>query len=166
MMRFDVSQNIDNNAMLSSGYGFISNHQTARGKSGVNFIEHRIWEQFYIRHELRNIRMEHRYRLEQRWLKRKPTLYLDRIRYFYRVTIPISNKQLLPNTLFLSFYNEVFLNITDNPFDRNRLYGATGYQFTKDIAGHAGYLLQTTSTGTKPYLQLAIFWNVDLRPEN
>ncbi len=66
-------------------------------------------------------------------------------------------------TLFLTFYDELFIHLSKTTFDRNRLYGAIGYQFLPNLNVQLGYLAQTVNITTKQYLQTAIFYNVDLR---
>ena len=72
-------------------------------------------------------------------------------------------KEIEKNTLFLSFYDEMFINLSPTPFDRNRLYGAMGYQFLPNANIQLGYLAQTVNTVTKQYLQAAVFYNLDFR---
>jgi hypothetical protein len=79
------------------------------------------------------------------------------------MNIPINKKVIEKNTVFLSLYNEVFLHLSPTPFDRNRLYGALGYQFTPNLGVQLGYLAQTVSATTKNYLQAAVVYNLDLR---
>ena len=65
--------------------------------------------------------------------------------------------------LFLSFYDEIFIHFSSTPFDRNRLYGAVGYQFLPNANIQAGYLAQTVNIKTKHYLQAGINYTLDLR---
>lgn len=166
LLRGGINHHIDNTSMATAGYAFITNHHISTGNKGVTSREHRIWEQFYTRHNVGRVRMEHRYRLEQRWIQANENRYLNRARYFYRLTVPVTNSTLEPNTYFVSLYDEIFLHLNDNPFDRNRLYGALGYQFTKDASVQVGYLLQTIGATTRPYFQYGIFLNIDTRQEN
>ncbi|MDO8366806.1 MAG: DUF2490 domain-containing protein [Saprospiraceae bacterium] len=89
--------------------------------------------------------------------------YLNRIRYMLRTTIPLNKKVIEKNTLFLSFYDEVFIHFSSLPFDRNRLYAAIGYQAIPKSNVQLGYLAQTVNTTTKHYLQISFFYNLDLR---
>ena len=116
-----------------------------------------------MRNTLGRISFEHRYRLEQRWLSGNQNIYLDRMRYMLRATIPINKSKMEAKTVFVSFYDEVFIHFSDKPFDRNRLYGAVGYQFTPLFNIQLGYLAHTVNTTTKSYLQAAVFYNVDFR---
>ena len=68
------------------------------------------------------------------------------------------------NTIYLAFYNELFINsernIGDNKkvefFDRNRLYIALGYFIKKQLKVQLGMMTQTTNNVEKNQLQLSI----------
>lgn len=165
LLRGGINYHINNSAFTSVGYANITNYAFDKEQlSGVQVSENRIWQQFLMRNNLGRCLFEHRYRLEQRWIQSKSdTKYLDRMRYLLRVTIPLNKKEVEKNTLFLSFYDELFIHLSATPFDRNRLYGALGYQFLPNANIQFGYLAQTVNTTTKHYLQAAVLYNLDLR---
>ena len=153
------------NAVLTAGYGYITNY-TNDGDVFKPHIqeENRIWEQLILKNNVDRILLEHRYRFEQRWVETEQTSYYkNRIRYLLRITIPLNKKELVKNTLFTSFYDEVFLHLNNIPFDRNRLYGAIGFQFSTSANVQVGYMVQTVGSVSKQYFQLGISYNPDLR---
>ena len=75
----------------------------------------------------------------------------------------MNKKEVEKNTLFLTFYDEVFIHFSSTPFDRNRLFGAIGYQFLPNANVQVGYLAQTVNSTTKSHLQFAVLYNVDIR---
>ena len=165
LLRGGINYHINNSAFTSVGYAYVTNYAFDKEQmSGVQVSENRIWQQFLTRNNLGRGMFEHRYRLEQRWIQSNSNnRYLDRIRYLLRITIPLNKKEIKENTLFLSFYDEIFINLTSTPYDRNRLYGAIGYQFLPNANIQIGYLAQTVNITTKQYLQVAIFYNIDIR---
>lgn len=165
LLRGGINYHINNSAFASIGYAYITNYAFDKEQlPGVQVSENRIWQQFLMRNNLGRCLFEHRYRLEQRWMQsNNNTRYLDRIRYLLRVTVPLNKKEIEKNTLFLSFYDELFINLSAIPYDRNRLYGAIGYQFLPNANIQLGYLAQTVNTRTKHYLQAAVFYNIDFR---
>ena len=164
LLRGGVNYHISNAAFVSFGYANVANYAYDKEMMpGLQVSENRLWQQFLMRHSLGRIYFEHRYRLEQRWLNGNQNVYLDRIRYMLRATIPINKKKLEAKTVFVSFYDEVYIHFSDKPFDRNRLYVAVGYQFTPLFNIQLGYLAQTVNTTTKSYLQAAVFYNIDFR---
>lgn len=170
LLRGGINYHINNAAITSIGYAYVGNYAFDKEQlSGVQISENRIWQQFFMRNNIGRCLFEHRYRLEQRWMQSKyNNRYLNRIRYLLRVTVPLNKKEIEKNTLFLSFYDEIFIHFSSTPFsstpfDRNRLYGAIGYQFLPNANIQVGYLAQTVNTITKQYVQAAIFYNLDFR---
>lgn len=164
LLRGGLNYHINNTAFASIGYARVTNYAYDKELlPGAQVSENRLWQQLLMRNTLGRIFFEHRYRLEQRWLNGNQDLYLDRIRYLLRATIPVNKNKMEAKTVFVSFYDEIFIHFNKKPFDRNRLYGAVGYQFTPLFNIQLGYLAQTVNTTTKSYLQAAVFYNVDFR---
>jgi hypothetical protein len=165
LLRGGINYHLNNSAFTSIGYAYVTNYAFDKEQlAGVQVSENRIWQQLLMRNNLGRFNFEHRYRLEQRWIQSgNDKRYIDRIRYLLRVTVPLNKNEIKKNTLFLSFYDELFINLTSSPYDRNRLYGAIGYQFMPNANIQVGYLAQTINITTKQYLQTAIFYNIDFR---
>lgn len=163
LLRTGLNYHINPYAMVTLGYGYIPTETYDKELPEAQSIEHRIWEQFILTNSIGRFYFEHRYRIEQRWIStNENNRYLDRLRYRLMVNIPLNNAEMLGNTVFLSFYDEVFLNVADAPFDQNRLYGALGYKFNKAISLQAGYLRHRLGANNYNRLQLAFFINSDL----
>ena len=77
-------------------------------------------------------------------------------------TIPFSGKTIEPGDLYFGFYDEIFLNTENVFFDRNRLFGALGYQLNDNTGIQVGMLNQRITDFGKWYLQFALFLNTDL----
>lgn len=165
LIRAGINYHHSQNTLFSGGYGWITNYADDGDIIKPYTVnENRTWEQIILRSSYNRVFIEHRYRLEQRWLNINTIKkYQDRIRYLLRITVPINKKVVQKNTLFLSLYDEVFINLTTVPFDRNRAYAALGYQFTDLINLQIGYLAQTVNIYTKQYLQLGLNYNIDFR---
>lgn len=157
--RVGVNYKIDDNAMVTAGYALIPTQSEFEiGWNETMSVENRIWQQFILRNKVGSISLRHRYRLEQRWIEKDNlTNYKNRARYMISAKIPLSNKVDFP--LFLSIYDEIFLNISDTPFDQNRLFGALGFQVNKNMNIQAGYLRHRSGNLNLNRLQLAVFLN-------
>ena len=161
--RVGLNYKIDANSMITAGYAFIPTQTDFDGGWGNNMVtENRIWEQFVLRNSIGKIKIRHRYRLEQRWVKNgNKTSYKNRARYMLSLKIPLSKNKDFP--LFLSIYDEIFINISDAPFNQNRLYGAIGYQMNDNANIQLGYLKHHNTVSTEIQnlnrLQLAVFLN-------
>ena len=157
--RVGLNYHIDDNSIVTAGFAFIPTQNAFNKGWGEEMItENRIWEQFILRNSINRIKIRHRYRLEQRWVKAgNITTYKNRARYMLSVKLPISKNEESP--LFISLYDEIFLNISDNPFDQNRLFAALGYQVNKQMNIQLGYLRHRSGSLDLNRLQLALFLN-------
>lgn len=156
---FRVGFNHDINAdnMVTGGYAFIDSRPPGGRDAGAS--EHRIWQQYIQRARVGRIAFEHRFRSEQRWIARGGDSDFGlRGRYRLMLTLPFG-----ASPWFASVYDEIFLRIEERPFDQNRLYGALGYRVDSRLSLQAGYLLQSFDNRSLGALQLAVFFNPDLR---
>lgn len=147
-------------AMITVGYGHIGSHVYLSDKKSPEVEEHRIFQQLITTNNIGRIKLEHRYRVEQRWVNKD---YKDRIRYRIMAFIPLNKNTIEKGTIFIGLYDEIFLNPKQTYFDRNRLYGALGYQINKLTGVQTGMLHQETNIGGKWYLQFALTFNTDFR---
>ena len=157
--RVGLNYHIDESSIVTAGYAFIpTQNEFDKGWGKEMVTENRIWEQFILRNSINRVKIRHRYRLEQRWVKAGDiTTYKNRARYMLSVKLPISKNEESP--LFISLYDEIFLNISDNPFDQNRLFAALGYQVNKQMNIQLGYLRHRSGSLDLDRLQLALFLN-------
>jgi hypothetical protein len=132
--------NLDKNISVSMAGG---NYNTYL--QGGNFLEpevndeFRFWQQIVINQYLERIKIEHRYRLEQRW-----TSFGFRERYRFRVNMvmPINKRRMEVGTWYVGISNEVFLIDRPGYFERNRFTVNVGRQFTRQLTWYAGYVHQ------------------------
>jgi hypothetical protein len=68
--------------------------------------------------------------------------------------------------LYLGIYDELFINDKRTFFDRNRLYGGFGYQYSDNIHFQVGLLRQEVQKSAKTFLQFGLIFNTDLRATN
>lgn len=163
LLRTALNYNISERAMVSFGYGYITTDGTFEESEGEeNTTEHRIYQQFVLRNNVGKLKFSHRYRFEQRFIN-NPVSGTDaqyRARYFLRITHPLSEQ------LYVTAYDEVFLNLQGDTFSQNRLYGALGYKFNKNLRSEIGFLKNHIGNRNFERLQVALFINTDLRKKN
>lgn len=150
---YDLTEN-NNNVLL--GYGFILSQPYANGEKREN-IEHRIFQQYITKQKFGRFNIQHRYRLEERFLEDD---FRMRFRYMLGLNIPITQKEMLPKTLYASVYNEVFLHFDSPVFDRNRVYGALGYVINKNMRIEAGYMNQIQENRNRGQIQIGFYNNI------
>jgi len=159
-------------SMLTGGYGYI--YTTPSSPEGITTSEHRIWEQLILRHRTYNIFLEHRYRIEQRFIKNVNTgdnIFDNRIRYRLQALFPLYNFSPYLRHYFISSYNELFMNlgreVSGQLFDRNRLYIAMGYQLNPKFNLQFGYLNQVIAVpgferpDVNHNFQMSLVYNMD-----
>ncbi|MGX1929270.1 DUF2490 domain-containing protein [Flagellimonas sp. 2504JD4-2] len=162
LLRTGLNYHIDANAIATFGYGYIDTDPTFQGDENLvnQILEHRIFEQFILKNKVWEFLFEHRYRLEQRFINNKDldnTFTEHRARYRIQVTLPLTD------TFFLNFYDELFINLQDNLFGQNRLYGALGIHITDNSSVQFGYLRNQFSNAVFDRIQIGFFFNPDLR---
>lgn len=160
LLRTALNYHISDKAMASFGYGFITTDGTFEEPSGEeNVTENRLYEQLLLKNSLGNFKFSHRYRLEQRFIN-SPTgdnITEHRARYFLRVTYPLND------SWFLTAYDEVFINLQNDFFGQNRLYGAVGYNINDNLSTQVGYLKNDFAVDTFDRFQVALFIKTDWR---
>jgi len=159
LLRTGIGYNLteDNNNVLL-GYGFINTQKyIPNSDEKIDSNEHRIYQQFITKQKLGKVLIHHRYRIEERFLKDDFQL---RFRYFLGLNIPINKKVMEKNTIYLSAYNELFINAESPLFDRNRLYGALGFVFNKNLKIETGFMAQTHEKSNRNQFQIAFFNNL------
>ena len=160
LLRTGMNYHIDQGAIATFGYAYIGTDPTFEdAPSGSNyFLEHRIFEQFILHNKVWEFRIEHRYRLEQRFLDfGQDSDTQHRARYRLQVTLPLTD------TFFVNLYDEVFINLQGEAFNQNRLYAALGIHITENSSIQLGYLKNHFRGIDFDRLQVAVFYNPDLR---
>ncbi len=147
--------------LFTLGYGHITSG--AYGDSKAQKMESRVYQEalFPVKFGGR-IYTKHRFRYEQRFVDGQD--FRTRYRYNLFVTVPLNNKAVEKNTLYVSLYNELFVNgqrnigdqVSVEYFDRNRLYSALGYAFSKTLKVQLGVMRQGTGSWAKNQLQLSV----------
>ncbi len=159
LLRTGIGYNLteDNNNVLL-GYGFINTQKyIPNSDEKIDSNEHRIYQQFITKQKLGKGLIQHRYRIEERFLKNDFQL---RFRYFLGLNIPVNKKVMEKNTIYFSAYNELFINAESPLFDRNRLYGALGFVFNKNLKIETGFMAQTHEKSNINQFQIAFFNNL------
>lgn len=157
IIRPGLNFHLNNSMTATFGYAYNIAWRHIDGVRGP-LGEHRIWQQLIIPQPIKNLTLNHRFRLEERFIPHAVKIneeiekdgyrYVTRFRYFFRSVIPIPFKKNFDRGFFVSFQNEIMFNITDAKtinnkfFDQNRFYAATGYRLRKELDLEAGYLNQ------------------------
>lgn len=138
------------------GYAYWRTHPYGRFRTPATQGEHRTWVQGGYQHPLGALRMEHRLRLEQRFLERHVVgadgpisqghKYVGRLRYRARVTAALNDKQGAAGEWQAILQKEWMVRFGDpafrGAFDQVRPALHLGYRPARELQFTAGYQLQ------------------------
>jgi len=158
LLRTGLGYNLtENNNNILIGYGYIlSENYIGETDDKISINEHRIFQQFTTKQSLWKVKLSHRYRFEQRFVESD---FKMRFRYFLGLNIPLQHKEDGKNPLYISAYNEIFLNTESSVFDRNRVYGGLGYKFSENLKLELGYMNQFFENSGRDQINIIAFVN-------
>ncbi len=163
LLRVGVNYQLNPRIQLRLGYAWIETFPYGEipiNGMGKDFTEHRLFQMATITDKVSIVDLSHRFMLEQRWVGRYSNAnltiedefpFLNRLRYMFRMQIPLKGKEIKDKTVYLAIYDEVFIgfgkNVNENIFDQNRVVILLGYKFSPSIRIEGGYLNQVLQLG-------------------
>jgi len=161
LLRSGVTYKVpETSLMFTLGYAHITSG--VMGDSDDTSMESRIYQEALLPQKIsERFLLTHRFRYEQRWVENQD--FRTRYRYNLFLNVPISNPTLTDNTLYVAWYNELFINgqrdIGEGRkveiFDRNRTYFGLGYALNETMKFQLGWMNQNVNTQNKGQLQLS-----------
>jgi len=160
LLRGGIQYKFKSGVSVLAGYGWIETfpYGDYPPKASQPFPEHRIYEQVIWNDNIGRVMLNHRGRLEQRFLGvldpaatdgRSITKwnYLNRFRYQLKATVPLNHATLTDKTIYATAFDEVFIgfgkNVNANIFDQNRIGLGLGYKLHKRLSLEAVAFNQT-----------------------
>jgi hypothetical protein len=160
--RVALNYHYTDNVIFTAGYSYLWTYPYGEQPIPLDEprYEHRPWQQVTLLHTSGKLNIQHRYRLEQRFLEnwsgpdavtglRTITSGFElqnRMRYRFLCTRPITRTPEGRQKLFATVYDEIFINfgknIGFNLFDQNRLGATLGYQLNAALNLQLGYMNQ------------------------
>lgn len=157
LLRTGLGYNLsENNNNILVGYGFIRSENYLANASKEIVNEHRVYQQFITKQQFGRFYLQHRYRFEQRFIE---TAFRLRFRYFLAANVVLNRPQLEKKAVYLSAYNELFIQPSGTKFDRNRLYGGIGYVFNPKLRAEIGYMNQFLNASQRDQLNIVAYFN-------
>ena len=163
LFRTGINYQLNNKLTVRLGYAWIETYPYGDipiQAAGKRFPEHRVYQMATITENMNRIEMSHRFMLEQRWIGRytnsafaKPDdfLFLNRLRYMYRMQTALNKKKIGDKTTYAAVYDELFVgfgkNVNENVFDQNRLAILLGHRFNKRFRVEGGFFHQILQLG-------------------
>ena len=153
---------------------------------GKQYSDNRAFEMISIADKVNRIDLTNRFMLEQRFVgkyssasltKEDEISYVNRIRYMFRMQIPLQKKLTSNHAPYLVMYDEIFIGfgkiVGENVFDQNRIGVLFGYKFNELVKIEGGYLSQIVQLGREVNnknvfqynsgVMLNTIWGFDLR---
>ena len=110
LLRTGIGYDIKENNNILLGYGFIDSRNRIEGTDEIFKVnEHRIYQQFISKQAIGKIKIQHRYRFEQRFVEDDFKL---RYRYFLSLKIPLLKTK---NIISLLIMNSLLIQIATKP---------------------------------------------------
>lgn len=163
LLRLGVNYQLNPKLQLRSGYAWAETFPYGSipiNGFGKDFSEHRMFEMATVTDKISKVDLSHRFILEQRWVgrytntsltKEDEYLFLNRIRYMFRMQMPLKGEIITDKTPYLVLYNEILIgfgkNVNENIFDQNRLGILFGYKINNQVRLELGYLNQILQLG-------------------
>ncbi len=155
---------------ISVGFG-AGTYQTYR--SGGDFVtpkvnnEIRLFPYVSFHNTLGRLKIENRYRLENRFTSKG---YRLRVRYRLQAILPINTPKIVPKTIYGVIWNELFMTNEPAYFQRNRFFVGVGYEFSHKFATQIGWINQfdysvDDETG-KNFLQISLLFSFKKKKGN
>jgi hypothetical protein len=146
--------------------------ETGLGK----FEENRIFQDLLIKQAWGKTKINHRVRLEQRWITTPEmgTKFSNRLRYKLQFKWPLGRDKIVPGVYFVKALNEIFIDFDRNGYwfnlegfdkglNQNRLNVGIGRQLTKNSSITLGALWQHRPNADFYRLLLGYSHNFDMR---
>lgn len=135
----------------SVGYAYLNTDATYN-VSGGDANEHRIYEDFNIKHTLNKLNFAHRFRLEHRFFETDTRHW---IRYQIGLSYPIVTNWST------YFFNELFLNFEGKAYAQNWIGGGITYKVSDLLKLKGGYINIAQNNSNFERIQLGIVINTN-----
>lgn len=151
-LRPGLNYQLSPKVLLTLGYAFTRTYPYGDFPARVAFPEHRVYQQVLVNHNFRGLRLQHRTRLEQRYIRSANGAdnwtYRNRFRYLARAEAPLARTDSAE--WYVAAYDEILIGIPPNigprPFDQNRIFIGVG-RSARGFKVEGGYMVQFSGQG-------------------
>ncbi|WKZ58352.1 MAG: DUF2490 domain-containing protein [Cyclobacteriaceae bacterium] len=176
-LRFGLSHIVNKNFEITGGivtpfYWSANPEQPNTDKVVPQF---RFWQQFLFITPFDRLKVYHQIRLEQRWrrdfVEESPFELSYRFRYKILGYYPLNNHKLVNKTLFLSMYEEIFIQagkpVVYDHMEDNRIFLGLGYILNENMQFQLGYQWSFRHSGSpfryenRHMLRLSFYHSLD-----
>ena len=148
--RLGLNYKINKTFNATLGYSYANTDGTF-GLDGGEVAEHRIYEDFNIKHNIKKLKLTHRFRGEHRFFKDNTSHW---VRYELGLHYPLSEKW----TGYI--FNEMFLDFEGEAYNQNWSGLGVKYKLSESVKLQAGYIhINTANSADFDRLQVGIVLN-------
>jgi opacity protein-like surface antigen len=160
LLRGGVAYQVWPRLKVGGGYTYLNTHPYGAHPvaDAGTYPEQRFYEDVQLADTVGRVGLEHRIRLEQRWIgvpgasgslaNSEVWQRQNRVRYQLAVVVPLQGPGLDDREWYLTAFDEIFLNfgreITTNVFNQNRIAAGLGYRIQDNFRLELQYLSQIT----------------------
>lgn len=160
LARLGLAYKLTDRVKLAGGYTLFTTYPYGDypvADAGVPTLENRLYEDVQLSDKIGNVKLSHRFRLEQRWLGQGDEMnprrivdweYQNRVRYQISGEIPLKGPTIDDGEVYINFFDELFIgfgrNVGQNVFNQNRISAGLGYQIKDSFTLELNYLYQLT----------------------
>ncbi|SEB75268.1 Protein of unknown function [Tenacibaculum sp. MAR_2009_124] len=152
LYRVGANYKINKTFSVTGGYAYL-NTDTTFDLDGGNADEHRLYEDFNIKHKISKLGLNHRFRLEHRFFEKDTQHW---IRYQLGLSYPITK------TLSAFVFDEVFFNFQGETYAQNWIGGGITYKASNNIKLKVGYMNISDKNIGLDRVQLGVIFNTKL----
>ncbi len=158
VIRNGLRYKIDKQHFISGGFDFLNTE--AYSDAGFHH-EYRPWVHFGQKSSLGRWTIANRYRFEGRFLKASTTACDFQVRFRYRLTVkaPLNGPKIEPGVVYFLFFDEVFLNFVESPYNQNWMHTGLGYKVSPKLAVELGYFNQHINSEGFHRAHLTLGWS-------
>jgi hypothetical protein len=163
LLRVGINYQLTPKTQFRLGYAWIETYPYGEipiNRFGKEFTEHRTFQMVTLTDKVSILDFSHRFMLEQRWvgsylnsssISEDQFPLLHRLRYMFRMQIPLKGDSIIDKTPYFAIYDEILIgfgkNVNENVFDQNRFGMLIGYRFDNTVRVEAGYINQILQLG-------------------
>ncbi len=154
-----VNYHLNAKSSIGLGYAYLDIDTVFEFDEVPHVKEHRILEQYVYNHKIGKFKVQHRGRLEHRFLEFRTRNELQQ-RFRYRFSL----KYDLNRSFYLKLNEEGFINFQDQVFHENRFFIGIGAHVSKNVQIEAGYLKHHIRKNNLNRIMVGLSFQTDSRP--
>ncbi|WP_258098031.1 DUF2490 domain-containing protein [Marinoscillum pacificum] len=155
----DFNTKSNPNVVYTFGYTYVKTYPYGDYPLPIGKPENNVWEQITLKHQVNQLKIQHRYRLEQRWQRdisyndAQNQYELDGTSFSGRFRYRLTMTQLLSDTYFVNVFDELWIRGSNQSlqYDRNWLYVGLGANLSSNYSIQLAYLHQYAQNNPERY---------------